>query len=429
MRHTIGLLVVSLIVMPQRVPAQGGPPPCLPDNGGLTLSDGFCALIVADGVGRARHLVVAPNGDLLVATADARRRGGESTPGGVVTLRDTDGDGVADVQRKFGPAGGTGIALSGGFLYFGTDDAVVRWRWSPGLLDAPGVPDTIAFELLNRGQHAAKGIAVHDGALYVNIGVPSNACMERGRTPGSPGQDPCPLLENSGGIWRFDADRTGQRQSDGTRFVTGVRNTFALAVRPTSGVLYGVQHGRDDLHRLWPDHFTQEDNAEKPAEEMLRLTEGANYGWPYCYYDPDRKQRILAPEYGGDGETVGRCAQYSAPAVAFPAHWGPNGLTFYTGTQFPAEYRGGAFVAFHGSWNRAPLPQAGYNVTFVPFENGEPTGSYRVFADGFAGDDQSPRGAAHRPSGVAVGPDGSLYVSDDQGGRIYRIIYHRGSPR
>jgi glucose/arabinose dehydrogenase len=111
------------------------------------------------------------------------------------------------------------------------------------------------------------------------------------------------------------------------------------------------------------------------------------------------------------------------PLVDFPAHWAPNDLEFYTGTQFPGEYRGGAFVAFHGSWNRAPLPQAGYNVAFAPFEGEEPTGSWTVFADGFAGNDVSPNGAAHRPVGLAQGPDGSLYISDSRVGRIWRVMY------
>ena len=136
----------------------------------------------------------------------------------------------------------------------------------------------------------------------------------------------------------------------------------------------------------------------------------------------------MAPEYGGTGSDVGRCASMRAPAVAFPAHWAPNGLVFYSGNQFPARYRGGAFVAFHGSWNRAPGPQGGYNVVFVPFSGGNSSGPYETFADGFAGQQKSPDRAAHRPSGLAVGQDGSLYISDDKAGRIWRVVY-RGAPR
>jgi glucose/arabinose dehydrogenase len=129
---------------------------------------------------------------------------------------------------------------------------------------------------------------------------------------------------------------------------------------------------------------------------------------------------VLAPEYGGDGRAVGRCAAVAPPAFAFPAHWAPNALLFYTGTQFPAAYRGGLFVAFHGSWNRAPLPQQGYNVVFLPFAGGRPRGPFQVFADGFRGPTPD---RTYRPTGLAQGPDGSLYMADDRGGRVYRVIY------
>ena len=112
-----------------------------------------------------------------------------------------------------------------------------------------------------------------------------------------------------------------------------------------------------------------------------------------------------------------------APVATFPAHWAPNGVVFYTGDLFPAHYRGGAFIAFHGSWNRAPGPQGGYNVVFVPFSGGDAAGAYETFADGFAGAEKSPDRAIHRPSGVAVGPDGALYISDDKGGRLWRVTY------
>jgi glucose/arabinose dehydrogenase len=134
---------------------------------------------------------------------------------------------------------------------------------------------------------------------------------------------------------------------------------------------------------------------------------------------------VLAPEYGGDGKTVGQCAKKKEPLLTFPAHWAPMAALFYTGARFPARYRGGMFITFHGSWNRAPLPQAGYNVVFVPMKDGAPSDSYEVFADGFAGATKSPGGAAHRPVGIAQGPDGALYISDDKGGRIWRVTYGR----
>src|SRR6202044_1384305 len=124
------------------------------------------------------------------------------------------------------------------------------------------------------------------------------------------------------------------------------------------------------------------------------------------------------------GKTVGVCAQRQAPVAAFPGHWAPNDLAIDDGAGFPAAYRGGAFIAFHGSWNRAPDPQGGYNVVFQPLADGKASGPFVVFADGFAGAYKDPGRAAFRPSGLAEGPDGALYVSDDVHGRIWRITYN-----
>jgi glucose/arabinose dehydrogenase len=197
----------------------------------------------------------------------------------------------------------------------------------------------------------------------------------------------------------------------------------ALRLHPETGTLFGVVHGRDSLSEMFPDLFDLDARVEKPSEEFITIPEGSDFGWPYCYHDPETDTKVLAPEYGGDGEQVGRCAAKDSPLLGFPAHWAPNDLEFYTGETFPGRYRGGAFVAFHGSWNRAPAPQAGYNVVFVPMEGDRVVGEWEVFADGFAGEDVSPRGADHRPVGVVMGPDGSLYVSDSQSGRIWRITY------
>jgi glucose/arabinose dehydrogenase len=419
----VASIAAFLVHVGEPLAAQGRAPACAPSNAGLVLQGGFCALIVADSVGAARHIAVAPNGDVFVAL--------RGQTGGVLALRDTSGDGVADVRARFGPTGGTGIALHGGFLYFATDDAVLRWRWAPGQLEPSGAPDTVVSQLLSRRQHAAKTIALGaDGALYVNIGAPSNACQPPDsngvdRRPGVAGRDPCTLLDSAGGIWRFDAGRLRQTQADGRRFATGLRNVVALALDAGSGRLFGAQHGRDALYQFWPAHYDSVAGAEQPAEELFLIERGGDYGWPYCYYDPEQRAKVLAPEYGGDGKTVGRCATARKPAVAFPAHWAPNSLAFASGTQFPPKYREGVFIAFHGSWNRAPLPQAGYKVVFVPFARGAPAGVGDVFADGFAGEltPQSSQTAPHRPTGLAVGPDGSLYVTDDRGGRIYRILY------
>jgi glucose/arabinose dehydrogenase len=257
----------------------------------------------------------------------------------------------------------------------------------------------------------------------VNIGAPSNSCQQEDRTSGSLGQDPCPELERRAGVWKFDAKQTGQRQEDGERFATGLRNMIALSLHPQSGALFGVMHGRDQLGQNWSEHYNLEQSAEKPSEEFMKIEAGDDFGWPYCLHDPELNRLVLAPEYGGDGGRAGRCAQKKEPLAAFPAHWGPNALLFYNGDQFPSRYRGGAFIAFHGSWNRAPQPQGGYNVVFQRMNGEEAAGEWEVFADGFAGEDVSPRGAAHRPTGLAQAADGSIYVSDDRGGRIYRIYY------
>ncbi len=186
-----------------------------------------------------------------------------------------------------------------------------------------------------------------------------------------------------------------------------------------------MQHGRDQLHSFFPDLYTQKENAEQPAEEFFKVDEGDNFGWPYCYYDWKQEEKVLVPEYGGDGETVGRCDQLEDPVQAFPGHWAPNGLLFYTAEQFPETYRQGGFIAWHGSWNRAPLPQEGFKVTFSPFDGERPTGEYETFAGGFAAPDslEAGEGTTYRPTGLAVGPEGSLYVSDDAHGRIWRITF------
>jgi len=393
--------------------------PCAPGNGGIRLPEGFCAQVVADDLGPARHLAVNANGDVYVALLR----------GGIVALRDTNGDGRAEIAKRFGSRGGTGIGIHRHFLYFATETAVVRYSLKKNKLLPSGPPQTVASGFPAQREHAQKNFAFDDsGNLYVNVGAPSNACQKRPRTPGSPGFDPCPQRRRQAGIWRFRADATGQTQlCDGHRFAAGLRNAVALAWDPVAGRLYAVQHGRDQLHQLWPGLYTPRQGAELPAEEFLRVRDGADFGWPYCYYDQNLHKMVLAPEYGGNGKRAGRCGSFDPPLMAFPGHWAPDGLLFYTGGQFPARYRGGAFIAFHGSWNRAPLRQQGYKVVFVPFRDGRPAGPWEVFADGFAGPGpiMSPAEARFRPVGLAQGPDGSLYISDSVHGRIWRVMYRR----
>ena len=403
--------------------ARAADPACDADNGGIKLPQGFCATVVAENVGNARHLLVAPNGDLFVSLEG---RGGAGGSGGIVALRDTNGDGKMDTKEKFGVGSATGIGMRNGFLYFATTTSVIRYKLPPGELKPSGGPEIIVDGLPDRRQHAEKGLAFDGkGGMYVNVGAPSNACQSRDRQAKVPGQDPCLLLEKHGGIWRFDENKLGQQQEDGKRYATGMRQMVGLTWHDNS--LWAVMHNRDSLDTLWPGQFTAEQNAEWPAEYLLKVEDGSNFGWPYCFYNNSEKKLVTNPEYGGDGKKADRCANFNAPTVAFPGHWAPNDVMFYTGTQFPAKYRGGAFIAFHGSWNRAPLPQAGYNVTFVPFANGKPSGAYEVFADGFAGKTPlaNPNDAVARPGGLAQGPDGSLYITEDVKGRIWRVIVRR----
>jgi glucose/arabinose dehydrogenase len=411
-RVLIAALAVLLVASTPKVRK----PVCAADNAGLTLQPGFCALVVAESIGPSRHMVALENGDLLVAVSGAR--------GGVRLLRDTTGDGKADVVSSFGIGGGNGIAFGGEYLYFATNNTIVRWHWQVGQVTPSGAPDTVVSGLTARRQHEAKSIVIGaDGQLYVNIGAPSNSCQAQDRTPESPGQDPCPILDFAGGIWRFDPRRSHQTQSDGQRYATGLRNAVAIAVDPGTGSVFAAQHGRDQLAANWPKLYTEAQSAELPAEVVFRLEAGGDYGWPYCYYDWRRRQNVMQPEYGGDGKTIGRCESAPRPVVAFPGHWAPDGLAFYNSRLFPLKYRGGLFIAFHGSWNRAPLPQQGYKVMFVPIARGAATGPAEVFADGFAGAVVSPQGAKYRPTGLTVGPDGSLYVSSDQGeGAVFRIV-------
>jgi glucose/arabinose dehydrogenase len=397
---------------------QAAGPVCEPGNGGITLPAGFCAVVAADGLGPARHVAVAANGDVYVALI------GEGDKGGVVALRDTNGDGRLEQKEHFGSSSTTGIGLRNGYLYVANPNAVVRYKMTAGQLKPSGAAETVVTGLPGVQQHGDKGIAFDGkGSLYVNVGAPSNACQARDRQAKSPGQDPCPILEKNGGIWKFDENKLGQKQEDGTRFATGLRQMPGITWH--NDALYIVMNNRDQLDGMWPGQFTAQENAERPAEPMYRAVAGSNFGWPYCFYDYGQKKLLLNPEYGGDGKKTGRCTEFTPPVAAYPAHWAPLAVMFYAGKQFPARYKGGAFIVFHGSWNRAPLPQEGYNVTFQPFAGGKPAGNFEVFAAGFAGTPplKNPGDAVARPDGVAEAPDGALYITDSEKGRLWRVIY------
>lgn len=409
---------------------------CDEDNGSITLPSGFCATVFADNIGHARHIAVAPSGDVYVNTWVHKDMSGNiptNPPGGfVVALRDADRDGHAERTERFGTTfqsgkegGGTGIAFYNDAIFVEVDDKIVRYALAGGELAPKAESQVVLSGLPMTGGHTMHSFAIApDGTLYVNSGSATNSCQQKDRTLESPGHKPCPELTTRAGIWRYDAKTSHQTFSAAERFATSLRNTVALTTT-SDGVLYGVIHGRDQLGENWPKLFTASQNSELPAEVMARIESGDDFGWPYCYYDAAQSQYVLAPEYGGDGKTVGDvCAGKKKPEVTFPAHWAPEAIAFYTGTNFPEKYRTGAFVSFHGSWNRSPR-QAGFLVAFVPMSGGKPGGTYEEFATDFAGatPPADPKQAQYRPMGVAVGPDGAVYVTDDVKGRVWRITY------
>jgi len=411
----VGFLSATTLVANLALGGAGsaGAPACDPDNGGLKLPAGLCAQLVAEGVGYVRHLAVAPNGDIFAARAGR-------TGGGVVLLRDTDADGKVDQVTQFYEGdGGSGLALTDRYLFFAQNDKVLRFEWRPGATAPVGEPVVVAKDLPSVGDHASKGLALRGNDLFVSFGSRSNSCQKPGedRKGPFPGEQPCSELPVRSGIWLFKADGRDQTPADGKHYATGMRNPMAMAVEPTTGMLYMATHGRDQLTENWK--WPAEEGRENPAEEFGPVAEGADYGWPYCFFDPRKKAKLLNPEYGGDGQQAGDCGSKTQPAIGFPAHWAPNGLLFYRGSALPEQYRGGAFLAFHGSWNRAPAPQQGYRVVFIPFEGGKPTGRWSDFV--------LPAGAPDsiRPTGLAVGPDGALYVGADQQGKIWRVTTSR----
>jgi glucose/arabinose dehydrogenase/mono/diheme cytochrome c family protein len=415
-------------------PAQAASPAdCSPGDTGITLSPGFCATIFADNLGHVRQIAASPAGNIYVNTWSGIYYNSDPIPDGgfLVALRDSGHTGKADKIERFGEskvqgaAGGTGIAFYRNALYAEINDRIVRYQVQASELAPKSKAEVIVSGLPIIGDHPMHPFIIDaKGNLFVDLGSATNDCEEKNRVPNSPGNDPCVEKETRGGTWRYDANKVGQKFSPAERYATGIRNGEGFAI-DGSGRLFVTQHGRDQLYQDWPQFYKPADGPKLPAEEIVELKHGQDYGWPECYFDGNQKKLVLGPEYGGDGgKKVGLCANRTPPVAFFPAHWAPNALLIPATTALPAAYRNGAFVAFHGSWNRAPAPQAGYNVVFQPMQDGKASGKYIVFADGFAGDVKEPGRAAFRPTGLAEGPDGALYVTDDLRGRIWRITYH-----
>ena len=398
-------------------------------NNTLYLPRGFEATVFLNSIDETvRHMAVNENGDLYAKFKRSSREGI------MAAIRDLNNDGVADSLMKFGkyhkPQRGnysTAARIYKGYLYYSSQLTVYRVKLDENLVPA-GATEIIVDDDHAHGshEHIGKPIAFdEEGHIFVPFGAPNNACQNPKRTPMVPGQDPCPLLVDHGGIWRFDAEKVGQTQKDGELYATGLRSIVALDWNNYNQTLYAVVHGRDDLHRLWPNHFSQWESAILPSEEFVKIEKGDHFGWPYCFYDHIQGKKVLAPEYGGDGNIIGRCADYKDPVIGFPGHWAPNDLVFYRGDALPEHYKNGAFIAFHGSTNRAPYPQSSYFIGFVPFKDGKPSGEYEIFADGFAGIDPivNTKDAEFRPMGIAFAPDGSIYIGETEKGRIWKVQF------
>ncbi len=400
-------------------PAQAEQPTaCKTDPGGITLSPGFCATVFADHLGHARHLAVASNGVVYVNTWSGRYYHDDTPPPGgmLIALQDTTHSGKADKVVRFGPSfaegdhGGTGIALYKGYLYAETNDRIVRYALPPNGIVPTGAPETVVSGLPSdrrppdapvrdrRAGQPLHGRGFGDELLpepESHAERPRHATLHRA---GNPGRHLALRCQQAGSA--FLAGRTLRHRSAQRRGHL-VRFRRPDLRRPSTAATSSI--------RIGPACTTPLEGQNEPAEELVQEHRGADFGWPECYYDYDQKKLVLAPEYGGDGgKTVGVCAQKQEPVAAFPAHWAPNDMLIYEGSQFPTAYKDGAFIAFHGSWNRAPGPQGGYNVVFQPLADGKASGPFVVFADGFAGADKEPGRATHRPTGLAVGPDGAF---------------------
>jgi glucose/arabinose dehydrogenase len=406
-------VLVLILLFSQQLPAPFATPwfrqptrvVARPDGHQLTVPAGFHVTLFADNLQFARFMALAPNGDVFLGEP-------VRTAGKITILRDADGDGVAEWRETFatGLNRPFGLAFWNSYLYVGNNDSVVRFAYASGQTKAQGEPERIA-ELppsdaaldqdtatrlnipLNQTRgynHWTRNVIFNpDGTkLYVSVGSATNATPE----------DP------SGGVSRaaiheYNPDGSGHREYAG-----GLRNPVGLAFFPGTNTLWTAVNERDHLgDDLVPDFITS-------------VRAGGFYGWPYSYIGMHVDPTVTTPR-------PDLVAKAIAPDVLLPSHAAALGLLFYTGSQFPTEYRNSAFVALHGSINRSKL--SGYSVVRVPFRNGAPSGPPQDFLTGFIARDDDEKQAWGRPVGLLQLPDGSLLVSDDGGNRIWRISYVR----
>ncbi len=341
----------------------------------LRLPPGFQANVFAQGLDGPRFMAIGPDGALYVAD-----RGN----GRVAALRDADGDGVADEIRTFAADldAPHSLAFFEGAWYVGVPTGVVRLEDS----DGDGLADsrqTIVDDYPTGGHNTRTVAFLPDGRMVVSVGSSCNVCEE---------DDP-----RRAAIIIYNGPAGGGERI----FARGLRNAVGLAVHPQTGELWASNNGRDLM------------GDDSPPENIYLVRDGADYGWPACH-----SGRIIDPDLGAPGA----CDGVQQPVVEMQAHSAPLGIAFYDGDMFPEEYRGDLFIAFHGSWNRS-VP-TGYNVVRLPIQDGQPAAAVEPFANGWL-DEQTNRSSG-RPVDVVVGPAGELYVSDDKGGYIYRIVYQGG---
>ena len=337
---------------------------------------GFTVSIFADHLDNARGLLTAPNGDVFLA---------ERAAGKITLLRDSKASGSADQRFTFvsGLTKPQGMALKDGYFYYSDQMAVWRVAYKPGQTQA-GKPHriTVADDLRNSGMHATRNLALApDGTIFVEMGSHDN------------------VSEYQPGAKVFKVDAKGNL----VEYAGGIRNPVGIATYPGTGDVFVAVNERDGLgDNLPPDYFTY----VKP---------GGFYGYPWSYIgkNPD-------PDLGGKRPDM--VAKAIAPDVLFPAHSAPTGLVFYTGDNFPADYKGDAFVSLHGSWNTSE--PHGYKVVRIRMKNGRPLGGYDNFLTGFwDGKSKNPPLAWGRPVGLTVAKDGSLLVADDVGQTIWKVTY------
>ena len=362
---------------------------------------GFEVTLLASGLSHQRLIRVAPNGDVFAA---------ESETGRVRVLRPNPGQPASASVFADGLRGPFGIAFyppgrDPEWVYVGNTDSVVRFAYRSGDLKARAPAETVVPHLPTGGSHRTRDVVFSpDGrTMYVSVGSASNVGDAMGKLSTSELQA-WQSTHGLGAAWGNETDRAAVLAFDpqgknGHIFATGIRNCVGMAVAPGSGELWCSTNGRDGLG----------DNV--PSDYVTRVREGAFYGWPWYYIGANEDPRRR-------GERPDLKDKITVPDVLIQAHSASLQMTFYEGTQFPAEYRGNIFAAEHGSWNRSK--PTGYKVIRIIVKDGVPTGEYEDFATGFVIDDRELWG---RPVGVAVDNDGALLLSEDAGGTIWRITY------